>query len=204
MVSELKNLLSKNKYEISEGKSGEYIDIYNAGVGCIEDKIRISKKYKSFLIYEIHRNEHKLIASVINSNEAVVCAAILVEMCLGSWNTNHGWEWVIKRIRTYTAPLNNGKVVKIISAHLNKMFFSVGTQEPSKISLIFHDGVADLIFYGEYIVNSVSLCDGFVSLYKYGCALKAITNYYNQIKRRMEKPPSLNAVQKIYIFQLLS
>lgn len=203
MVNELKNLLSRNKYEISEGKSGEYIDIYNAGGGCIEDKIRITNKYNSFLIYEIHRNEHKLITSVMNSSEAVVCAAILVEICLGLWNTNHGWKWVIKHICTYTTPSDNSKAVKIIAAHLNKMFFSIGREDPSKISLIFHDDVADLKFYGKYIVNNVSPTDGFVSLYKYGCALKAITNYYNQIKGRIEHLPPLQTVQAIYIFQLI-
>ncbi len=195
MVGELKQLLPG--FSISEYMDDVHIRL----PGDPEMNVTIKRKNGTFLIIASERSNHFTIF-VSNQNEAVVSAFFLVEKWYGiapDLYKNYADSWTVKRIQKNVNLSNMQKAIKIISAHLDKSFYIIGSEDTSRISMLLHGDYSDVKFHQQFIANHISLEHGYTLLYCYGRILKNISYYYKELSKKMRYPPSLGTVQDLYM-----
>lgn len=195
MICELKRLLPG--FSIYEYMDEVHIRLPNDQ----EMYVTIKRTNSYFLIVANERNNHFSIIA-LNQNEAVVSAFFLVKKWYGiapDLYRNYANSWTVRRIQKNVNLSNEQKAIKIISAHLDKSFYIIGSEDTSKISLLLYGDYSDVKFHQQFIANHTSLENGYMMLYCYGRIIRSIAYEYKNLSEIMKYPPSLEITQDLYM-----
>lgn len=173
LVNIIRVLLQGVKYDRRETDST--IVLYD---GYPEDYILIEKAPGAdrFMVFEVHRNDKRFRAEG-EQEEAAVFAAVLYKR----------WCDEIDRVKAKTLRdyVNSGeeeKALALIREWFDERCYTIGTEDPARISFLPSGDLADVKFGGEFIVQGASLARAYVVLYNYCEKLRNITTFCDELQ----------------------
>lgn len=195
MITELKRLLPG--LSVNE-KNGTILISYQHDQ---ELGLRIKKIAGFYSLCVFERSERACVITAVDSNESIVAAVILASKfywCSPNLKNAFINSWTAKRIYQYVERANEKKAAKVIAAHLSKTFYSIGSEDATRVSLILYDNAADVVFHKKLIADHISKANGYMLTYCYGRILKYISFLHKDLSTKLSCPPDLETVQDLY------
>lgn len=162
-------------------KSGKLLPLCDTDYSySMEDYIMLSRKGKTYYIYEVHRADKKLKKEETDKNKAVIWAVISYKRL----HDVHSDRTAGRKLRMMIEAGDEFSAEEVFS-EFESSIFSVGEEKEDSLCLIKKNGKVIVLYNGKTIAEQVSLSRAYVVLYHYCRNLRAIQKFYIKHKKRM-------------------
>ncbi|MBC1639985.1 hypothetical protein HB950_14175 [Listeria welshimeri] len=196
MINIIRNFLEDEEYNLNEFDNK--VILYKEKANHFpEDYIEIEKEILTgiFTVYEIHRDARQIKLETKDEEEASICATILYKKLFD----NVVNRVKARHIRNYIRSGQSEKALRCSIECFDRSVYSIGYEDPMKISLMQIGDKVDVKFGGEYLAESATLCRGYVVLYNYCEKLAYISAFYDRIQNQFKCIINREKIFKWYI-----
>ena len=200
MIDLIVSLLNDNQLCIRE--NDQKIELFRGLNICYpEDYVELEREQLTdkFIVAEVHRDKREIKASTRIEEEAIIYAVVLYKRL---------FENIVDRskakiIMDYVDRGEDKEALACAIDSFDDSLYTIGYEEESKISLMQKMDTIDVKFDGHYIVQRVTPKRGYIVFFNYCTKLKYISEFCDDIKKRLRCEANRDNIIKLYIFGII-